>query len=290
MKKKEKLLQRQEIPVVSAHPEEGLTGAQVQQREAGGWRNGAPKSAGRSEKEILLENLITFFNLVFVVMAVVLAFAGSSVKNMTFLIIVFINAAIGCYQEIRAKRAVDKLTLVAAQQLRTIRDGKKLLIRSDLLVRDDIVEYVSGDQICADGILRSGQLQVNESLITGEADAIVKNAGDELKHEIGITVADMRSGNYEAALTRFESRVGSSMLSDVTRGLIGVLRGDETEVYWSGLAVKFSDYQRQVLKQQAQKVPSKVKRLSMCLRFCFMLIYIAVIGMEIVNSIGILFG
>lgn len=121
-------------------------------------------------------------------------------------------------------------------------------------------------------------------------DSYQKNAGDELKHEISITVADMRSGNYEAALTRFESRVGSSMLSDVTRGLIGVLRGDETEVYWSGLAVKFSDYQRQNLKQQAQKVPGKVKRLSMCLLFCFMLIYIVVIGMEIVNSIGILFG
>ena len=121
-------------------------------------------------------------------------------------------------------------------------------------------------------------------------DSYQKNAGDELKQEIGITVADMRSGNYEAALTRFESRVGSSMLSDVTRGLIGVLRGDETEVYWSGLAVKFADYQRQLLKQQAQKVPAKVKRLSMCLLFCFMLIYIVVIAMEIVNSIGILFG
>ena len=182
MKKAEReLLQRQEIPVINAHPEDGLTAQEVRQREEGGWRNGAPKSAGRSEREILLENLITFFNLVFVVMAVVLIFAGSSVKNMTFLIIVFINAAIGCYQEIRAKRAVDKLTLVAAQQLRTIRDGQKLLVRSDLLVRDDIVEYVAGDQICADGILRSGQLQVNESLITGEADAIVKNAGDELK-------------------------------------------------------------------------------------------------------------
>ncbi len=121
-------------------------------------------------------------------------------------------------------------------------------------------------------------------------DAYQRNAGAELKQEIGITVADMRSGNYEAALTRFESRVGSSMLSDVTRGLIGVLRGDETEVYWAGLAVKFSDYQRQLLKQQAQKVPAKVKRLSMCLLFCFMLIYIVVIGMEIVGSIGALFG
>ena len=121
-------------------------------------------------------------------------------------------------------------------------------------------------------------------------DSYKNNAGDELKQEIEITIADMRSGNYEAALTRFESRVGSSMLSDVTRGLIGVLRGDETDAYWAGLAVKFSDYQRQLLKQQAQKIPSKVKRLSMCLLFCFMLIYVVVIGMEIMNSIGVLFG
>lgn len=121
-------------------------------------------------------------------------------------------------------------------------------------------------------------------------DSYKENSGPELKHEIEITIADMRSGNYEAALTRFESRVGSSMLSDVTRGLIGVLRGDETDVYWAGLAVKFADYQRQLLKQQAQKVPSKVKRLSMCLLFCFILIYIVVIGMEIMNSMGVLFG
>jgi len=121
-------------------------------------------------------------------------------------------------------------------------------------------------------------------------DNYKENAGPEMKHELEITVADMRSGNYEAALTRLEARVGSSMLSDVTRGLIGVLRGDETEVYWSSLAVKFADYQRQLLKQQAQKVPSKVKRLSMCLLFCFMLIYVVVIGMEIMNSIGVLFG
>lgn len=121
-------------------------------------------------------------------------------------------------------------------------------------------------------------------------DSYQKNAGAELKHEISITVADMRSGNYEAALTRFESRVGSSMLSDVTRGLISVLRGDETEAYWTGLAVKFSDYQRQLLKQQANKAPAKVKRLSMCLLFCFMLIYVVVIGTEIMSSIGLIFG
>lgn len=117
-----------------------------------------------------------------------------------------------------------------------------------------------------------------------------KTAGPEMKHELDITAADMRSGNYEAAITRLESRVGSSMMSDVCRGLIGVLRGDDTEMYWASLAVKFSDAQRQQLRLQAQKAPRKVKRLSMCLLVCFMLIYVVVILAQIVNSLGVLFG
>ena len=116
-----------------------------------------------------------------------------------------------------------------------------------------------------------------------------KNAGKEMGDELEITVADMRSGNYEAALTRLEARVGSTMLSDVTRGLIGVLRGDDTDAYWSNLAMKFSDYQRTLLKAEAAKVPAKVKRLSMCLLICFMLMYVLVIGMKIIVSLGGLF-
>ena len=114
-----------------------------------------------------------------------------------------------------------------------------------------------------------------------------KTAGPEMKHELDITAADMRSGNYEAAITRMESRVGSSMMSDVCRGLIGVLRGDDTEMYWASLAIKFSDAQRQQLRIQAQQVPRKVKRLSMCLLICFMLIYVVVILAQIVNSLGV---
>lgn len=117
-----------------------------------------------------------------------------------------------------------------------------------------------------------------------------KTAGQEMKHELDITAADMRSGNYEAAITRMESRVGSSMMSDVCRGLIGVLRGDDTEMYWASLAIKFSDAQRQQLRIQAQQVPRKVKRLSMCLLVCFMQIYVVVILAQIVNSLGVLFG
>ena len=117
-----------------------------------------------------------------------------------------------------------------------------------------------------------------------------ENAGAEIKYELSITVADMRSGNYESALTRLESRVGSVMLSDVVRGLISVLRGDNTTVYWASLSIKFADIQRQQLKGQAQKVPPRVKRLSMALLFCFMAVYLVVIIVEIMTSLGAMFG
>ena len=115
-------------------------------------------------------------------------------------------------------------------------------------------------------------------------------AEPELKHELEITIADMKSGNYESAITRLESRVGSSMMSDICRGLVGIIRGDETQMYWASLGIKFSDYQRQQLRLEAQKVPRKVKRLSMCLLLCFMLVYVVVIFSQIMSSIGVLFG
>lgn len=121
-------------------------------------------------------------------------------------------------------------------------------------------------------------------------DSYRENAGLELKHELSITVADMRSGNYESALTRLESRVGSAMLFDVTRGLISVLRGDNTSLYWTSLSLKFADIQRQLLKSKAQKVPSKVKRLSMVLLFCFVSVYLVVIISHIMTSMGAMFG
>ncbi len=121
-------------------------------------------------------------------------------------------------------------------------------------------------------------------------DAYKETAGSELKRELEITVADMRSGNYEVALTRLEARVGSTMMSDVTRGLIGVIRGDETSVYWGSLVLKFSDYQSQNLKTEASKAPKKVRKLSMVLLICFMLVYVAVIGEVLLSSLGGLFG
>ena len=121
-------------------------------------------------------------------------------------------------------------------------------------------------------------------------ESYAKNAGPELKHELNVTVADMKSGNYEEAIIRLESRVGSSMMSDVCRGLIALMRGDDNRMYWASLSLKFDDIARQQLRLRAQKVPKKVKRLSMCLLICFMLIYVVVILEQIMGSIGVLFG
>lgn len=125
--------------------------------------------------------------------------------------------------------------------------------------------------------------------VIGMLDSYKNNAGTELKEELEITVADMRSGNQEVALTRLESRIGSTMMSDVTRGLIALVHGDDNAVYWAQLSMKFSDYHRQLLRSQANTVPRKVRKLSMALLVCFMLIYVAVIGQVLVTSLGELF-
>ncbi len=181
MKEKQTAPQRREIPVVEAPPRIGLTEAQVRERTEAGWSNVAQTSASLTEKQIIARNCLTFFNLVFLMLAVVLAIAGSSIKNMTFLLVVLCNTVIGCVQEIRAKRAVDALTLVAARKVTAVRDGNRVAVPSDALVRDDIVEFAAGDQICADAVVCEGQVQVNEALVTGEEEPVNKLPGDELK-------------------------------------------------------------------------------------------------------------
>ena len=214
LRKKTALPRRQEVEVKNADPKVGLTAQEARLREERGWANGLRVSAGKTEWEIILENCLTFFNLVFVVLAVILFISGSTVKNMAFMIVVLCNAAIGCFQEIRAKRAVDKLTLVAAAQIRTVRDSIIVPIRSDLLVRDDIVEFVAGDQICADAVVRSGELYVNESLVTGEEDAILKTAGDELKSGSFVIAGTGRAQLTKVGADSFAARLALDAKAD----------------------------------------------------------------------------
>lgn len=116
-----------------------------------------------------------------------------------------------------------------------------------------------------------------------------KNASPAFRHELEITCADMKSGSYEAALTRFETRVGSSRLSDVVRGLISVLRGDNGTVYFQMLAHDFKLMEVQKLKLVAMKRPSKIRKYSFFMLGCFILIYLVVMTMEIIKALGGMF-
>ena len=116
-----------------------------------------------------------------------------------------------------------------------------------------------------------------------------KNAGAAFAGELDILAADMRSSSYEAALTRFEARLNSPMLSDVVRGLIGVLRGDDSAVYFQMLAHDFKQLELQKLKSEAQKIPPKIRVFSFIMLLCFLLTYLAIIAFEILKSLGGMF-
>jgi len=116
-----------------------------------------------------------------------------------------------------------------------------------------------------------------------------KNAGAAFAGELDILAADMRSSSYEAALTRFEARLNSPMLSDVVRGLIGVLRGDDSAIYFQMLAHDFKQLELQKLKSEAQKIPPKIRVFSFIMLLCFLLTYLAIIAFEILKSLGGMF-
>lgn len=119
--------------------------------------------------------------------------------------------------------------------------------------------------------------------------AYQKNAGEAMKRELSITIADMASGNEETALTRFESRIGSTMLSDVVRGLIAIKRGDNGIMYFEMLSMTFKQLELQRLKLMAMKQPGKMRKYSFFLLGCFLLMYLGVLGYEIVQGFGKMF-
>lgn len=119
--------------------------------------------------------------------------------------------------------------------------------------------------------------------------AYQRSAGTAMKRELDITIADMASGNEETALTRFETRIGSTMLSDVIRGLIAVKRGDNGIVYFQMLAITFKQLELQRLKLEAMKQPGKMKKYSFFLLGCFLLMYLGVLGYEVMKAFQMMF-
>ena len=132
------------------------------------------------------------------------------------------------------------------------------------------------------------ELKASRNVI-GMLERFKTNAGSALTGELDILLADMRSSNYEAALTRFEARLNSPMLSDVVRGLIGVLRGDDSAVYFQMLAHDFKQIELQRLKAEAQKIPPKIRVFSYVMLMCFLMTYLLIICYVAVENLGGMF-
>lgn len=161
----------------------GLTADQVEERKAAGVINDVKTSSSRSIGQILVGNIFTFFNMlclaVFIWMATV-AREFADVKNMSFIVVIAANTLIGIIQEIRAKYVVDHLTLISAPGVHVLRSGEEMEIPVNELLLGEIVIVSAGQQVCADGILREGEIEVNESQLTGESLPIKKLEGDEV--------------------------------------------------------------------------------------------------------------
>ncbi len=157
----------------------GLTSEEVRQRVEAGRVNVTETSTGKTEGQIVRDNICTYFNAIFAVLAVLLIIAGSY-NDLSFLIVIVVNTIIGIVQQISSKRTIDKLTLLTVSDYEAVRDGAKVKVKADRLVQDDCVFLSSGQQIPADAVVLSGTVNVNEFLLTGEADEIEKKKGDTL--------------------------------------------------------------------------------------------------------------
>ena len=186
----------------------GLTNEQVQERIAEGKVNFNENPNTRTYKQIIRENTLTFFNFLNLALLVLVLLVGSY-KNSMFIGIILINTVIGIIQEIRAKKTIDKLAILTESKAVVLREGKKWSISTEKLVLDDIIYLKSGEQIPADCKVLEGNLEVNESLLTGEADNLAKMAGDELFSGSFVTAGEACCQVIHVGKDNYASRITS---------------------------------------------------------------------------------
>lgn len=200
---------------------EGLTNRQVQEHRDGGWSNLSVDPPAQTTKEIIHENVFTYFNLIFLVLAILLCLVGSF-RNLTFLPVIIINTLIGIIQEVRSKNVLAKLNMLNAPHASVVRGGKESVVDSEELVLDDIVLFKSGNQICADAVVVEGEVRVNEALLTGESDEVIKRCGDHLM-----------SGSFVVAgqcHARLEAVGVDSYISKLTLEAKAMQKGEQSEM------------------------------------------------------------
>lgn len=161
------------------HRIKGLTEREVLERRAAGEGNSSPGSVTKTKTQIFKENILTLFNLLNFGIAILL-FAAKAYTNMVFIVIILLNIGIGIAQELKAKKLVDELSILNRPHITVLRDGREVTVETDEIVRDDVLVLESGKQICSDAMVLEGEAEINESLLTGESDAVVKQREDQL--------------------------------------------------------------------------------------------------------------
>ena len=214
----------------------GLTDEEVRQRVEEGLTNRADISTDKTTKEIVISNVFTYFNLIFLVITILLIMVGSF-RNLTFLPIIIGNTVIGIVQEIRAKKTLEKMSLLNAPRADVIRNGSVKQISTEELVKDDVILLTAGKQICADAVVISGNIQVNESLLTGEADEVEKTEGSTL-----MSGSFVVSGECYARLEKVGNESYISRLSLEAKSMGGkeqseMIRSINLIVKWVGIVI-----------------------------------------------------
>lgn len=249
-KEKETEVRRRKIrtPRYDPDPAEGLTAAQVQEHRLHGWTNISVNPPAKTTKEIVHENVFTYFNLIFIVLGILLCLVGSF-RNLTFLPVVIINTLIGIVQEIRSKNVLEKMSMLNAPHARVVRGGRIMKVDSEALVLDDIVIFGAGNQICADAVVSSGEVQVNESLLTGESDEITKKPGDTLMSGSFVVSGECRArldkvgeDSYISRLTMEAKAMDDQEQSEMIRSLDRLVKGVGILIIPIGLILFFQSF------------------------------------------------
>ena len=235
--KKDAAPRRTEIAVLETASETGLTAEEASARLEAGWDNRPVEPPTRTVGQIVRSNVFTYFNAIFAVFAAALIAVHSPVTNVLFLGVVVINTIIGIVQELRSKKALDELNILQSPKAAVIRGGELVETTTDQLVRDDVVVFTAGDQVCADALVLTGECMVNEALVTGEADEIRKAPGDAL-----LSGSFLVSGECRARLTAvgedsFVNRLTLEAKRQKKPKLRGMMRSLSDLVKWIGIIV-----------------------------------------------------
>lgn len=214
----------------------GLTSQEVSERIQNHQVNEPVDPGTKTNKDIIKGNLLTYFNMIFLILVVLVCVAGSF-RSLTFLPVVIGNALIGIIQEIRARDTLAKMKLINAPHTKVIRDGKKKKIMSEQLVVDDLAIFTAGDQIPADAVITSGSVKVNESLLTGESDEIEKGKNGRLLSGSFIVSGECRAVIEKVGKDSYISRLTLEAKSEKKQELSEMIRSINNLIKWVGIVI-----------------------------------------------------